>query len=222
MDSAWGIIAQTGAGFGSAGHTCRPNSARNSGAGSGAITRRPTRRPSRGSESHICGLPCSLVRVTEFTVRPARASDEVPLGTYGAALMRQHHDADPRRFLIVDHPEAGYGRFLVSMLADPDCFVWVAESSSEVVGYVFAEIGDTSWKDLRGPGGFIHDIYVGERARGQGMGAELLRAALSWIASKGMTQTVLFSKTGNASAQHLFAKMGFRQTMVEMTRDTDG
>jgi len=122
---------------------------------------------------------------------------------------------------MVDHPEAGYGWFLVSRLSDPDSFVGVAEHSSEVVGYIFAEVGGTSWKDLRGPGGFIHDIYVDERARGQGVGTELLRAALAWIQSRGMTQTVLFSKSGNASAQRLFAKLGFRETMVEMTLDVD-
>src|SRR5262245_37248424 len=136
--------------------------------------------------------------------------------------MRQHHEADPRRFLMVERPEAGYGWFLVSRLSDPDSFVGVAESSNEIVGYVFAAVGGTSWKDLRGPGGFIHDIYVDERARGQGAGTELLRAALEWIHSRGMSQTVLFSKSGNASAQRLFAKMGFRETMIEMTRDVDG
>jgi predicted GNAT family acetyltransferase len=36
-----------------------------------------------------------------------------------------------------------------------------------------------------------------------------------------MSQTVLFSKSGNASAQRLFAKLGFRETMVEMTLDQD-
>ena len=122
---------------------------------------------------------------------------------------------------MVEHPEAGYGWFLVSQLSDPDCFVAVAEDSTRVVGYVFAEVGGTSWKDLRGPGGYIHDIYVDETARGQGAGMALLRAALEWIVSKGMSQTVLFSKSGNASAQRLFAKMGFRQTMIEMTRDQE-
>ena len=159
--------------------------------------------------------------MSTFKIRPARKSDEAALGQFGAALMRQHHDSDPRRFLMVDHPEAGYGRFLVSQLSDPDSFVAVAEEFGAVVGYVFAEVGGTSWKDLRGPGGFIHDIYVDDRARGRGVGAELLRAALEWINTKGLSQTVLFSKTRNVSAQRLFAKMGFRETMVEMTRDSD-
>jgi RimJ/RimL family protein N-acetyltransferase len=34
-----------------------------------------------------------------------------------------------------------------------------------------------------------------------------------------MTQVVLWSKSGNEAAQHLFAKLGFRRTMLEMTLD---
>jgi len=135
--------------------------------------------------------------------------------------MRQHHASDPGRFLLVERPEAGYGRFLVSQAANPDFLVLVAEQSGGVVGYVLAQIIGISWQDLRGPCGFIHDIYVHESMRRQGTGEELLRAALAWIRSKGRSQVVLMSKTGNESAQRLFARLGFRDTMVEMTLDLD-
>lgn len=154
-------------------------------------------------------------------LRPAVKSDEAVLGPLGAALMRQHHASDPRRFLLTDRPEAGYGRFLVSQIADPDCLVLVAESANEIVGYIFAQIESTSWRDLRGPCGFIHDVYVQERMRGQGVGQALLRAAIDWVYSKGRSQVVLWSKSGNVSAQRLFSKVGFRDTMVEMTLDRD-
>jgi GNAT superfamily N-acetyltransferase len=152
-------------------------------------------------------------------IRPAAESDEEALGRLGAALMRQHHASDPRRFILTNRPEAGYGRFLVSRLADPDCVVLVAERSSEIVGYAFAGLEPTSWKDLRGPCGFVHDLYVDEGARREGTGRELMRAAIAWIRSRGMSQVVLSSKTDNAAAQHLFAALGFRPTMIEMTLD---
>ena len=157
-----------------------------------------------------------------ITIRPAAMSDELALGRYGAALMRQHHAADPRRFILTEHPENGYGRFLVSMLGEPDCLVLVAERSSDVVGYVFAEVESINWKELRGPSGFVHDIYVDESARGQGAGRALLREAIAWIRSKGMTQVVLWSESNNSTAQRLFADAGFRRTMIEMTLDSEG
>ncbi len=157
-----------------------------------------------------------------ITIRPATSSDQSALGPMGAALMRQHHAADPRRFLLTDKPEAGYGRFLVSQLADAGTLVMVAEDAGEVVGYVFASIEGTSWRDLRGPCGFIHDVLVLEGVRQQGAGRMLVRAAIDWIHSKGMSQVVLWRMTQNVAAQSLFGSFGFRQTMTEMTLDQDG
>jgi GNAT superfamily N-acetyltransferase len=154
-----------------------------------------------------------------ISIRPASKSDLVALGRLGAALMRQHHASDPRRFILTDRPEDGYRRFLVSLVADPDSLVLVAERENEILGYVFAGIEPTSWRDLRGPCGFIHDVYVHESARRQGTGQDLLRAAIAWAHSRGMAQVVLWSKSGNDGAQRLFAKLGFRETMVEMTLD---
>jgi ribosomal protein S18 acetylase RimI-like enzyme len=156
-----------------------------------------------------------------ITIRQATSSDQEVLGRLGGALMRQHHEADARRFLQVEHPEAGYGQFLVSQLADPDSLVLVAEHSGSVVGYVFATVEPTNWMELRGPCGVVQDLYVDEPARRLGAGRELMRAAIAWIRSKGRSQVVLKTMTGNENAQHLFAALGFRPTMLEMTLDPD-
>jgi ribosomal protein S18 acetylase RimI-like enzyme len=133
--------------------------------------------------------------------------------------MRQHHDADARRFIEVEHPETGYGRFLVSRIANPESLVIVAEDDERVIGYVYADVEGTSWMDLRGPAGVIHDIYVDDAARHRGAGRALMRVAIDWIWSRGRRQIVLLTKTKNEHAQHLFAAMGFRPTMIEMTLD---
>jgi len=156
-----------------------------------------------------------------ITIRPATASDQEPLGRFGGALMRQHHAADPRRFIQVENPEAGYGRFLVSQLSNVNSLVMVAERSGTVVGYIYADVESTNWMELRGPCGVVHDIYVDEAARQLGAGRQLLRAAITWIRSKGRSQVVLLTKTENVRAQHLFTTLGFRPTMIEMTLDQD-
>jgi len=156
-----------------------------------------------------------------ITIRPATTADQQALGRFGGALMRQHHAADPQRFIQVEHPEAGYGRFLVSELTNPASVVLVADRSGEVVGYVWADVEGISWKDLRGPCGFVHDIYVDESARGLGAGRALLRAAVDWIRAQGRTQVVLWTKTRNDHAKSLFRNLGFRSTMTEMTLDAE-
>jgi len=156
-----------------------------------------------------------------ITIRPATPADQEALGRFGGALMRQHHDSDPRRFIEVEHPERGYGRFLVSQIGHANSLVLVAEDAGTVVGYLFADVEPTSWMELRGPCGVIQDVYVDESARHQGAGRALMRAAIDWIRGRGHRQVVLMTKTRNERAQHLFATLGFRPTMIEMTLDQD-
>jgi ribosomal protein S18 acetylase RimI-like enzyme len=154
-----------------------------------------------------------------ITIRPATTLDQESLGRFGGALMRQHHTDDPKRFIQIEHPEAGYGRFLVSQLSNPNSLVMVAEHSGAVVGYVYADIESTNWMELRGPCGVVHDIYVDAAARRLGAGRELMSAAIAWIRSTGRSQVVLLTKSRNEHAQHLFSRLGFRPTMIEMTLD---
>lgn len=155
----------------------------------------------------------------DVVIRKALETDREALGRYGGKLMRQHHEFDPQRFITVAKPEAGYGHFLSTQLNEKDVLVLVAELEARVVGYIFAGLEDMSWKDLRGPCGYIHDVYVDESARGHGVGEKLVAAALAWCKEAGMERTVLSSAARNESAQRFFARLGFRPTMVEMTRE---
>ncbi len=156
-----------------------------------------------------------------ITIRTATTADQEPLGRFGGALMRQHHDADPRRFLQVEHPEEGYGAFLVSQVDGRGRIVMVAEDEGAVVGYVYATLEPMSWPMLRGPCGAVQDLYVDPAARRRGAGRALLEAALAWIRKRGRGQVVLMTMTGNVDAQRLFAAHGFRPTMLEMTLDLE-
>lgn len=153
----------------------------------------------------------------DLTIRLATPRDESALGRYGGALMRQHHALDPDRFILTERPEAGYGRFLVSQIGDPDGVVLVAERAGEVVGYVYAGFEPMSWKELRAACAYVHDVFVDPGARQQGIASRLMRAAIEWAAAKGLPRVVLASAAGNEPAQRLFERLGFRRTMVEMT-----
>jgi len=60
---------------------------------------------------------------------------------------------------------------------------------------------------------------VDPAARGRGVGRLLLDAALVYLKSRGAPQVVLSTAVKNEAAQRLFASVGFRSTMIEMTRD---
>ncbi len=75
---------------------------------------------------------------------------------------------------------------------------------------------------LRGPAGLLHDIVVDPAHRREGLGRLLLDATLAWLEARGAPRVVLSTAARNEAAQRLFTGAGFRQTMVEMTRDREG
>jgi ribosomal protein S18 acetylase RimI-like enzyme len=153
-------------------------------------------------------------------IRRATADDGPALGRLGALLLRAHYSFDRQRFMAPGrHPEAGYGAFLCSQLEDGDVVVLVAERGGSVVGYVYAGLEPRSWKELREACGFIHDVAVDEGGRRVGVATALIEAAAEWLRGRGAPRVVLWTADRNEGAQRLFERLGFRRTMVEMTRE---
>jgi ribosomal protein S18 acetylase RimI-like enzyme len=161
---------------------------------------------------------------TSFEIRRADQRDLPAVGRLGAALVRQHHDFDRARFMapMADLDE-GYAWFLGTQLSEPGVVIFVAEASGppprELLGYVYAGLEPQSWKELRDPAGFIHDVVVDPAARRQGVATGLLEAAAAWLEEQGAPRVMLWTAEQNPEAQRLFARLGFRRTMIEMTRE---
>jgi ribosomal protein S18 acetylase RimI-like enzyme len=109
--------------------------------------------------------------------------------------------------------------FLGTQLHETDALVLVAEREDRVVGYVWAGLEPLSWKELRDAAGFIHDVAVEERERKAGVATALVEAAVEWLRAHGAPRVMLWSAHSNDQAQRLFERLGFRRTMVEMTRE---
>ena len=156
------------------------------------------------------------------TVRRATPADLPMIGRLGALLIEEHYDFDPQRFLAArpGTPE-GYASFMSGQLEDPDKAVLVADTDGVVIGYAFAAIEGYDYMALRGPAGLLHDVIVDPEHRGRGVGRLLLDATLGFFRSRGVPRVVLLTAEQNEAAQRLFANMGFRRTMIEMTRELD-
>jgi GNAT superfamily N-acetyltransferase len=155
-----------------------------------------------------------------LTIRRAEPRDASALGALGAMLMRTHYAFDPQRFLAAgDHAERGYASFLRSQLEDDDTVVLVAERDGRIVGYVYAGLEPMSWKELRAPAGFIHDVMVEDDEQSAGAGSALIDAAIAWLRNRGAPRVMLWTAERNDGAQRLFLRLGFRRTMIEMTRE---
>jgi len=157
-----------------------------------------------------------------LVIRRATNADLPGLGRLGALLVQQHHDFDPRRFLAPNPRTAHhYAEFLGSQLDDPDALVLVAEQDARVIGYAFVVMEGYDYKSLRGPAALLHDVLVDPDHRGRGVGRRLLDETLSIVQARGARQIVLSTAERNEPAQQLFARIGFRRTMIEMTRELD-
>ncbi len=152
-----------------------------------------------------------------MTIRPATPADVPAMARMASALVRQHHAVDPHRFMLPEHVEGGYRWWFDREIRDPAVVMRVADDGARLVGYTYGRLEERDWNALREACGALHDIFVEESARRAGVGAALLEATLAGLRGLGAPRVVLSTMWGNAAAQRLFERAGFRRTMVEMT-----
>jgi GNAT superfamily N-acetyltransferase len=153
-------------------------------------------------------------------LRNAREQDLAVIGKLAGQLVRMHHAWDPLRWMLPEEIEKGYARFFRSQLDNPDVVLLVAENGlGEVVAYVYAALEPRSWADLREACGKLHDLFVGDHARRQGIGKALTLEAMARLRDLGAPRAVLTSAWQNKEAHVLFRSLGFRETMLEMARE---
>jgi ribosomal protein S18 acetylase RimI-like enzyme len=155
-----------------------------------------------------------------IVIRRATKADLPALGRLGALLLRTHYDFDSQRFMAPGSgSDQGYAWFLGTQLRDDEVIVLVAEQQGAIAGYVYAGLEPQSWKELREACGFIHDVVVDEQGRRHGVATALIDAALEWLRERGAPRVMLWTAQRNEAAQRLFDRLGFRRTMIEMTRE---
>jgi GNAT superfamily N-acetyltransferase len=170
-------------------------------------------------------MPTSRRRSRKETVeiRQAERSDLPALARLGAKLAREHHALDPDRFFAPEEPiEEGYAWWLGKELSNPRAAVLAAKAGRAVLGYAYGRIEPREWNTLRDRCGVGVDLWVEPPARGAGIGARLVEALAEALGRRGAERVVIDVAARNPKAARLFARMGFRPTMLEMTRETPG
>jgi len=152
-------------------------------------------------------------------IRPAQAADLPGIAALAGELVRQHHGFDAQRFMLIPNVEAGYARFFGGELANPETLILAAELDSNVVGYAYARLEPRDWNALLDACGALHDIYVAEGTRRQGVARRLVQAVRESLQAKGAPRLVLHTASKNQAARAFFAALGFRETMVELTAE---
>lgn len=156
-------------------------------------------------------------------IRHATKQDLPQVAALAAQLVRLHHSLDSARFFLTDGIEQGYEWFLGTELDRKESVIFVAEhatdAGAEIIGYAWGRLEPRDWMELRDECGRLHEIFVNPAIRRGGIGRRLLVETLQWLEQQGAPRIILTSAWQNDGAHQFFESLGFRRTMVEMTRE---
>ena len=162
----------------------------------------------------------------DVAVRAALAGDARACARLGARLARWHHAMDPRRFFVTPSLEEGYAWWLGKERRNPHAVVLAAvrkaRGRERVVGYAYGRIEPRDWNTLRERCGVGIDLIVEPAYRGRGVGRILVDELVRRLGEKGAPRVVIQVAARNGKAQGVFAGLGFRPTMLEMTLEATG
>ncbi len=152
-------------------------------------------------------------------IRAVKSEDLAEVGKLAGQLVRQHHDFDAQRFMLIPNVEAGYARFFASQLSNDQTIILVAEQEGQIIGYAYARLEERDWNALLDAHGALHDIFVAEGMRRQGVARRLVEEVRQRLQGKGAPRLVLHTASKNHNARQFFAALGFRETMIELTSE---
>lgn len=156
-----------------------------------------------------------------YFVRPAQRSDSEAIGWLWEELMNHHRLMD-KRFTTEEGSRQRYVRHTQEMIRSRDSRVLVAETDSEIIGYLMGELQHRLPIALPGLYGFISDLYVRQEYRRRGIGRALYSGIYSWFIDKGIVAIELYAAECNPESFQFWRSMGLEPFLRLMHLDTRG
>jgi ribosomal protein S18 acetylase RimI-like enzyme len=152
-------------------------------------------------------------------IRPATPADVPAVLPMVHKICDLHRRWDPDKYGFPDGIEEMYRGWLTGRTRDARSVFLVADREGRgpvgfLVGTVEREIPIYRLKEY----GFIHDLWVEEDYRNEGLGTQLAMAAVERFREIGVEQIRLDTAAANDVARKLFETCGFRTSVIEMLR----
>ena len=144
----------------------------------------------------------TTLRIGAARVRPASSDDIDALCDLLATLF----DIEPD--FAFDATRAG--KALGLLLEDDRSCVFTALHGGEIAGMCSGQIVISTSEG--GPAVLIEDVVVNRKARGLGLGRELLHAVECWARERGASRLQLLADRNNANGLSFYAHLGWHQT----------
>jgi ribosomal protein S18 acetylase RimI-like enzyme len=151
------------------------------------------------------------------TIRRAQPDDAAALAELKLATFRETFLEGFR----IPYPPADLARFEVEMyspakvaseIADAKHATWVCENADgALLAYAHCGPCKLPHPDVTAQSGELYQIYIRKSAQGLGLGRQLLRLSLDWIALTYPGPVWLGVWSGNAKAQAFYGTKGFRK-----------
>lgn len=165
-------------------------------------------------------------------IRPATPDDVPAVLPMVEKVCRFHEQLDPVKFGYRDNPAAMYDDWLRRRATDPQSVFLVADAGADdagaddaqdgarrlvgfIVGTLTTEIPIYRLRQY----GFLHDLWVEEKYRNEGIGRQLVTLAVERFREIGVSQIRLDTAAENEAARNLFRACGFRPSSVEMVME---
>lgn len=161
-----------------------------------------------------------------MTIRPASPDDVPAILPLIARLVEVMQTNDPQKYGSDDEAHEMYRGWLRNLIEQGRAVILVADAAghnepARVIGFIIGtierEIPIYRLKEF----GFLHDLWVEESYRHEGVGRQLVIEAVERFTHLGVKQIRLDVLVGNGPARKLFAACGFRDTVIEMLLPLD-
>ncbi|HEY7118405.1 MAG TPA: GNAT family N-acetyltransferase [Tepidisphaeraceae bacterium] len=152
-------------------------------------------------------------------IRPATPADVPAVVGMVRKLCELHRGWDADKYAFRDDVEGMYTPWLTGKTADARAVFLVADRPGRgpvafLIGTVEREIPIYTLKEY----GFIHDLWVEPDYRNEGLGTQIVMAAIERFRQIGVPQVRLDTAAPNDAARKLFQGCGFRPAAVHMLR----
>jgi ribosomal protein S18 acetylase RimI-like enzyme len=157
-----------------------------------------------------------------MNIRPATAADVPAVAKMVDKLAAVHERWDAARYDYTSNVGDMYARWLTARAADSKSVFLVAEHERMIadVPFLIGFIVGTVEKPIPiyriDSFGFIHDLWVEEEYRHEGVGRQMTMLAIERFGAMGVKQVRLETAAANDAARKLFESCGFRTATVEM------
>lgn len=156
-----------------------------------------------------------------MNVRPATPDDVPGVLPMVAKICAFHEKIDPAKYSFRPNPADRYANWLGQRAGDPRSVFLVADAApagggSQLAGFLVGDVQREIPIYRVSEFGFIHDLWVEEEYRNEGVARQMVTLAVERFKLIGVPQVRLDVVARNDPARALFSACGFRPSVTEM------